>query len=247
MKRWLSLRLKRSCGFSSMTMTTSPGVTPGAWSLSPRKVIVWPPFMPLSMCTSSIFFSETTFLPLHVLQRSLLLMISPVPEHSSHACWICWIIGPIWRIMMRMPRPLQEAHSRTAPSLPPLPLHFAQMTLRVSASFVILPLYRSSSETVTRCTRSFVLRGPCGLPPPPKNPPPPNSCEKRSYRSRKPISPGSQIYDRISTHLWVHAAHSARLAQTGLSSCIVDASLLWVRQDFVAAREPVKLRFPPHY
>lgn len=36
------------------------------------------------------------------------------------------------------------------------------------------------------------------------------------------------------THLWVHAAHSARLAQAGLSSRIVDATLLWVRQDFVA-------------
>src|SRR5258706_2760669 len=136
----LSCRLNFSWGFSSRTITTSPGVTSGAWSLSPAKVIVWPPFMPLSMCTSKNLRSETSFLPLQVLHLSLALMISPVPSHSEHACWICWSMGPICRRVTLMPRPLHPPHGLTAPAFPPLPLHFEQMTCLVSASLVVLPL-----------------------------------------------------------------------------------------------------------
>ena len=136
----VSCRLNRSCGFSSMTITTSPVWAPGAWSLSPLNCIVCPPFIPLSTWTSSSFFSGRTFFPLQLLHRSLALIISPDPEHSSQGDCICWIMGPIWRRVTLTPRPLQVLHVRTAPSLPPFPLHLEQSAFRVKASFVVLPL-----------------------------------------------------------------------------------------------------------
>jgi hypothetical protein len=81
-----------------------------------------------------------------------------------------------------MPLPLQVLQDLTAPSFPPFPAHLVQITFRVRASLVVLPRYSSSNVTLTRWTRSLLLRGPCreGPPPPPKNPPPPNSWLKRS-------------------------------------------------------------------
>lgn len=77
---------------------------------------------PLSMWTSSIFFSLTIFLPVQLLHRSLGLMRSPCPWHSMHTDWICCTMpGPIWWIRICMPVPLQFGQHSTAPFLPPRP------------------------------------------------------------------------------------------------------------------------------
>uniref|UniRef100_A0A6I8N4R5 Uncharacterized protein n=1 Tax=Ornithorhynchus anatinus TaxID=9258 RepID=A0A6I8N4R5_ORNAN len=55
--------------------------------------------------------------------------------------------------MMRTPRPRQALHFCTAPDLPPLktyPLHALQRTFLLSCSFVVLPLYKSSKDTLER-------------------------------------------------------------------------------------------------
>ena len=136
----LQCRLNRSYGFSSttiITIITPPVCAPGAWSLPPLNYIVSPPFTPLSICTSTDFFSGNALLPLRLLHQSFMLIVSPDPEQSSQGDCICWIIGLIWRKVtltlvhcschMRLP---SYNTSRIA--------HFEW--LGVSANFVVLPL-----------------------------------------------------------------------------------------------------------
>ena len=63
-----------------------------------------------------------------------------------------------------MPVPLQLGHFWTAPGLPPIPSQPSQMTFFWSASLRTVPLYMSSKETESWCTKFFVLRGPRCLP-----------------------------------------------------------------------------------
>uniref|UniRef100_H2NQT5 Uncharacterized protein n=1 Tax=Pongo abelii TaxID=9601 RepID=H2NQT5_PONAB len=51
--------------------------------------------------------------------------------------------------MMRTPRPRQALHFWTAPDFPPW-LKQAQSTFLLSCSLVVLPLYRSSKDTLER-------------------------------------------------------------------------------------------------
>jgi hypothetical protein len=60
-----------SCSFCCSTRTTSPGCRPGSVQpASPRSTILLFCFMPGSMPTSKVFFSETRQLPLQLVQRS---------------------------------------------------------------------------------------------------------------------------------------------------------------------------------
>uniref|UniRef100_A0A2I3STH3 Uncharacterized protein n=4 Tax=Hominoidea TaxID=314295 RepID=A0A2I3STH3_PANTR len=54
--------------------------------------------------------------------------------------------------MMRTPRPRQALHFWTAPDFPghTYPLHALQSTFLLSCSLVVLPLYRSSKDTLER-------------------------------------------------------------------------------------------------
>uniref|UniRef100_A0A3B4ZW18 Uncharacterized protein n=1 Tax=Stegastes partitus TaxID=144197 RepID=A0A3B4ZW18_9TELE len=75
--------------------------------------------------------------------------------------------------MILMPRPLQATHFCTAPTHP---LQAPQSTFLLSCSFVVLPLYRSSRETLGCTISSPLLLPPLRpLPCPPMNPnsPPP--------------------------------------------------------------------------
>uniref|UniRef100_A0A8D2PUQ7 Uncharacterized protein n=1 Tax=Zosterops lateralis melanops TaxID=1220523 RepID=A0A8D2PUQ7_ZOSLA len=69
-----------------------------------------------------------------------------------------------------IPLPLHTGHFSTAPLFPGLkplliflPSHFAQITFFCSASFLVIPLYRSSRDTPNWCT-TFLL----AIPPPTK-------------------------------------------------------------------------------
>ncbi|KAK6813995.1 hypothetical protein RU639_010415 [Aspergillus parasiticus] len=92
---------------------------PDIWSPSPRNSILWPFLTPLSTWTWRTLRSTTVFLPLQRLQRSRSRMVSPSPLQSGQTVWNRWIIGPIWRIIVFIPVPLQPPHDLTAPSLPP--------------------------------------------------------------------------------------------------------------------------------
>ncbi|KAL4696122.1 hypothetical protein H8957_001615 [Semnopithecus entellus] len=59
--------------------------------------------------------------------------------------------------MMRTPRPRQALHFWTAPDFPPWPLHALQSTFLLSWSLVVLPLYRSSNDTLSGCIMSSPL------------------------------------------------------------------------------------------
>merc|ERR1719285_532720 len=149
-------RAKTSCSDCCNTMTTSPGSTPGAWSTG----------------TSRIFVSCTVFFPSQVLHRSFSLIISPSPLQSGQTDCICWTMpGPSCLIDTLTPRPEQVLQETTAPDLPPWPLHFLQITFFLICSFDVLPLNRSSRETLRGWSVSSPLAG-LLLPPRPPIPPP---------------------------------------------------------------------------
>mmetsp|Transcript_16091 Transcript_16091/g.34963 ORF Transcript_16091/g.34963 Transcript_16091/m.34963 type:complete len:200 (+) Transcript_16091:819-1418(+) len=147
--RSLPLRLNVACSFCCKMRMTSPGSMSGASSASPWKVIFCPWLMPFSTCTSRIFFSWITLLPLHCPHLSFSEIIWPEPLHSGHTDCICWTMpGPIWRMVTFIPEPWQPAHRPVLPDLEPTPLHLEQMTFLESESFLVAPLYMSSRVTL---------------------------------------------------------------------------------------------------
>ncbi|KAH3688266.1 hypothetical protein WICPIJ_000737 [Wickerhamomyces pijperi] len=146
--------LKMRCFFSWTTKTTSPGVTPGSWSPSPLKTILWPSLKPGSMCTCNTFLSVWVFLPLQVLQRSFGSTMSPEPEQVSQWTCILWIIGPICLVTNLIPLPPQTVHFLTAPALPPRPSQGLQRTVLFKAILATRPLYSSSKVAPMACLMS---------------------------------------------------------------------------------------------
>ena len=71
--------------------------------------------------------------------RSFFIVTLYPPLQSGHLAWSCCTMpGPIWRIWITTPCPRHVLHFRGSPFI----------TLRVMASFAVLPLYKSSSETL---------------------------------------------------------------------------------------------------
>mmetsp|Transcript_61957 Transcript_61957/g.102300 ORF Transcript_61957/g.102300 Transcript_61957/m.102300 type:complete len:272 (-) Transcript_61957:400-1215(-) len=141
-KSW-PFRSKRSCFFSCSTITTSPGILmSGCWSPSRENVILSLCFIPLSMCTSRIFFSLLTRFPEHAVHRSLGSTATPSPLQAGHVvCICCTMPGPSCRTTTRIPCPRHSWHVLVRPLvLDPLPLQVEQITCLLRASFRVLPL-----------------------------------------------------------------------------------------------------------
>mmetsp|Transcript_1205 Transcript_1205/g.4273 ORF Transcript_1205/g.4273 Transcript_1205/m.4273 type:complete len:248 (-) Transcript_1205:458-1201(-) len=180
--RLMSLSQKRSSRFRRNTAcsrcctcrTMSPGSVSGASSASPRMTIFSPCCVPFEMCTSSIFFSCTTLFPRHSSHRSASSIACPVPRHCGHTvCICCNMPGPSWRTVIFMPAPPQDWQVMLAPLLEPVPLQLRQSTFLDMLSFLVVPLYRSSSVTFIGWLTSSPRRGPRRprllRPAPPKN------------------------------------------------------------------------------
>ena len=116
-----------------------------------------PPFLPLSMCTSRIFFWRTILRPPQALQRSLWLMRRPWPWQLWHTLDTCWTIPiPSWWRRTCMPVPWHDMHISTAPLRPPRPGQRAErrtMVRRRSAFTALLrPLQINGVPALmTRC------------------------------------------------------------------------------------------------
>mmetsp|Transcript_5416 Transcript_5416/g.17138 ORF Transcript_5416/g.17138 Transcript_5416/m.17138 type:complete len:268 (+) Transcript_5416:441-1244(+) len=184
MSRWSSrsapLRLNTLCSFCWSTKMTSPGSALGDSLPMAAKRSLVECLAPFSMFTSRTW-------------RSFFIVTEkPVPPQSGHRdCICCTMPGPIWRIWITAPWPRHVPHCRGSPFI----------TLRVMASLAVLPLYRSSRDTLSGCTVSSALRRPGAARdwrrpprPPPKNkskisappspPPPPfSSRPSRPYLS----------------------------------------------------------------
>ena len=72
------------CSFSMITITTSPGSTPGFSSAYPRNGIFVPSVIPGSIWTSRTFRSLQTFFPWHVPQRYFAGTNFPSPSQCEH-------------------------------------------------------------------------------------------------------------------------------------------------------------------
>mmetsp|Transcript_63190 Transcript_63190/g.126847 ORF Transcript_63190/g.126847 Transcript_63190/m.126847 type:complete len:259 (+) Transcript_63190:588-1364(+) len=158
--RSLCLRVKTLCSFSCSTNKMSPGSALGTSSDMPRNRIFSSFFIPRSMFTSSTLRSFSFF------------MENPVAPQVAHCCWICCTIpGPICRMRTITPRPLHSLHCSGLPTILSLD----------TASFAVLPLYKSSKLTLRGCLTSGPFLGPGGArPPPPPRLRPPKSAEKMS-------------------------------------------------------------------
>lgn len=78
--------------------------------------------LPLSMCTSKIFFCRMIFLPPHDLQRSFWLILCPWPWQLTHTVDTCWTIpGNNWCMRTCIPVPWQDMHIWAAPFRLPRP------------------------------------------------------------------------------------------------------------------------------
>jgi hypothetical protein len=145
----ISFSIKRSApfllnvlwGYSSTTITTSPGSHSGYSSDSPWNKYFSPWGAPLSTSISKTFFSLTTFFPLHALHFSFSSIYSPVPLQSLQGP-VDWeyIPGPSIVIFVFMPFPLQPEHVEFAPFSPPLPSHLEQILSLFTAITDRLPL-----------------------------------------------------------------------------------------------------------
>mmetsp|Transcript_3399 Transcript_3399/g.11133 ORF Transcript_3399/g.11133 Transcript_3399/m.11133 type:complete len:245 (+) Transcript_3399:343-1077(+) len=204
MKRSSPLRLKVSCGFSWITNTMSPGTMSGASSPSPWNVIFWLLAIPFSTTSSITFFSCTTWFARHCVHLSLALTPLPLPLQSPHTDCICWTMpGPIWRSWIFTPWPWQPWHSIFFPLLEPVPLHLEHSTFLERLSFLVTPLYRSSSDTFIAWTTSSPLRCLWRPPPrPPPIPPPPKKDSKMSKGLPPPPPPPPPPSLRASSPYW---------------------------------------------
>mmetsp|Transcript_33222 Transcript_33222/g.98953 ORF Transcript_33222/g.98953 Transcript_33222/m.98953 type:complete len:314 (-) Transcript_33222:422-1363(-) len=180
MRRSMPTRLNVLCSRGCTCRITSPGARPGSEQpASPRSRILAPCFMPCSTCTSNVFFSDTRHLPLQLVHWSPAGVPNPLPWHEEQRAWICCIMpGPSGRMCTWTPVPWHVVHSYFLPDLDPVPLHGSQGRLRDSDSFLVVPLYNSSSVTTSLCVTSSLLRS-RGRP----RPPPP---VKRSKMSDMP-------------------------------------------------------------
>src|SRR5581483_1811745 len=115
-------------------------------------------------------------------------MTSPSPPHEGQDCWICCIIGPKALWITFIPVPSQFVHFLTAPSFPPLPSHFEQITSLLRDNLEVFPRYKSSKETLSVCFKFLPFRGAWRGPLPPPNTFAPKKLEKRSSADI-PINP----------------------------------------------------------
>mmetsp|Transcript_917 Transcript_917/g.2838 ORF Transcript_917/g.2838 Transcript_917/m.2838 type:complete len:218 (+) Transcript_917:206-859(+) len=150
-RRWFPSRVKRGCGFSRSTRTTSPGICLGRCSDMRSKVISMPAAMPRSMTASSVVSSSLHF--------SL---------EGTSSCCCTNMPAPTWRCTVRTSpghRPHLAQRSRLASvSAREQPRHTTRRRMRAAT---LPPLYMSSRDT----SRFIRTSGP--LLPRPRPPPPP--------------------------------------------------------------------------
>mmetsp|Transcript_15352 Transcript_15352/g.61766 ORF Transcript_15352/g.61766 Transcript_15352/m.61766 type:complete len:301 (+) Transcript_15352:393-1295(+) len=201
------LRLNTACSFCCSTKTTSPGSALGDSLPMPGKRSLVLCEAPLSTFTSRTW-------------RSFFICTWYPPVQSGHRdCSCCTMPGPICRICTTTPVPRHVGHFFGSPFI----------TDRVIASLAVLPLYRSSSDTLSGYTVSSALR----LPPRARRRPPPKNRSNTSMPPSgmsppsSPSSPYLSYFSRFSASLSTSYAAWIFLNSSGsppLSGCFLSAS-----------------------